>query len=425
MKKIKLSKEELSWSLYDWACSAFTLMLSTVIPIYIKNMGASIGLSNAQTTSQWALTQSIATLFVALLAPVLGAMADYRGRKKRFFLFFLALAIAAGSVMTLSNTYYVLLLTCMLCCVGYAGTNIFYDAFLVDVTTDERMDHISSFGYAIGYIGSCIPFIISIVLIFFCDTFGMTTVFATKVALFLNMAWWLLFSLPLIKNVKQRYGLERLPGQKIVRSAFANNLQTFKKIVKDRPIGLFLLSYFFYIDGVDTIIKMSTSFGKDVGIDDTNLLLALLLTQIIAFPAVLIFSKLVKRFSSKKIISFSILVYMGVCIFAFFMHHAWQFWVLAVAVALVQGTIQALSRSFFGRLIPSKENSNEYFGFYNIFGKYASIFGTFLMWIFTSITGDSRYGILSIILLFVGAFFIFRKVPDATANSHTQETTVG
>lgn len=422
MAKLKLSKEEMSWALYDWASSAFTMMLSTVIPIYIKNMGEVIQLSPSQTTSQWAITQSVSTLLVALLAPILGALADHKGRKKPMFLCFLVLALVMASVMAFSNTYYVLLITCTIACVGYAGTNIFYDAFLIDVTTDNRMDSVSSFGYAIGYIGSCIPFIASILLISFAGTFGLSTGLATKMALLINVVWWLVFSAPLIINVKQKYGVEKQPGQGVVRAAFAKNLKTFKSICANKSVGLFLLAYFFYIDGVDTIIKMSTSFGKDVGISDTSLLLALLLTQIVAFPAVLVCSKLARRFSSKKIISSSILVYIGICIFGFMLQSAWQFWVLAVAVATVQGTIQALSRSYFGKLIPCKENSNEYFGFYNIFGRYASIFGTALMALFTTLTGNSRVGVLSVALLFIAGFLVFRKVPDVSDVSEPSQS---
>ncbi|WP_312641791.1 MFS transporter [Hydrogenoanaerobacterium sp.] len=413
MEKLKMSKEEISWSLYDWASSAFTMMLSTVIPIYIKNVGDSIHLSAAQTTSQWAITQSLSTLAVALLAPVLGAMADHKGKKKRMFAAFLTLALIMSAVMAFSNTYYVLLITCTIACVGYAGTNIFYDSFLIDVTSDSRMDFVSSFGYAVGYIGSCIPFIISILIINFSDALGITAAFAIKLALIINVLWWFVFSLPLLKNVHQKYGIEKETNENIIMSSFAKIFKTLRSICKNKPVGMFLLAYFFYIDGVDTIIKMSTSFGKDVGISDNSLLLALLATQIIAFPAVLICSKLVKRFSCKKIISFSILMYIGICVFGFFLNYAWQFWVLAIAVAIVQGTIQALSRSYFGKLIPSKENSNEYFGFYNIFGKYASIFGTALMALFTTITGNSRYGVLSVAILFIAGYFIFRKVPEA------------
>ncbi|WP_105203468.1 MFS transporter [Neobittarella massiliensis] len=413
MKKLDLTREELSWSLYDWASSAFTLMLSTVIPIYLKNMGDAAGLRSAQTTSHWAVTQSIATLLVAIMAPVLGAMADRRGKKKLFFCGFLALALLFSCALAGTNSYYLLLVFSLVASIGYAGTNIFYDAFIVDVTSDERMDFISSFGYAIGYIGSCIPFIAGILLINF-TPFGLSATGAVKAALLINVAWWLVFSIPLIKNVRQKYQLrtESQRGENLFLSSFKKTWSTLKVIFQDKTIGLFLLSYFFYIDGVDTIIKMSTSFGKDVGIGDNSLLLALLMTQIIAFPAVLICAKLVRRFSSKKIILTAILVYIGITVFGFVMQHAWQFWVLAVFVAVVQGTIQALSRSYFGKLIPNKENANEYFGFYNIFGKYASIFGTALMALFTTLTGSSRYGVLSVALLFIAGFFLFLKVPD-------------
>ena len=188
-------------------------------------------------------------------------------------------------------------------------------------------------------------------------------------------------------------------------------LQTAKKIWGNRNMRLFLLAYFFYIDGVDTIITMSTSFGTDVGIDSTQMIVALLVTQVVAFPSVIICSKIADRFSSHAVIMFSLVLYVGICIFGFFLESAWQFWVLAVAVAIVQGTIQALSRSFFGRLITDKEHSNEYFGFYNILGRYAAVLGPMLMAVFTIITGQSRWGVLSIAALFIIALAIFRFVP--------------
>ncbi len=409
MNKQRLTKQEICWSLYDVANSAYILLLTAVIPIYMKSVGAAAGYSNSETTSHWGVIQAAGTFVVALLAPVLGAMADYQGRKKRFFAFFFGLSIVSMFAMIFVDNYFVLLVINLITSLGYAGANNFYDAFLVDVTTDDRMDYVSSFGYAVGYIGSCIPFIVCILLILL-QPFGLSGTMPVKISLGITAVWWLVFTIPMLRVVKQKYGLTD-PPKKLVRSSICSVWKTFRKILKDKKIGLFLLAYFFYIDGVDTIIRMSTSFGADVGIAESQLVLALLVTQIVAFPAVLVCAKLVNRFSSRNIILFSIAVYVGICVFGFFLSTAWQFWVLAIAVAVVQGTIQALSRSYFGKLIP-KEANNEYFGFYNILGKYATILGPLLMALFTTLTGNSRYGVLSIAVLFVAGFVTFCFVPD-------------
>ncbi len=414
MKKLKLTKEEVSWSLYDVANSAFSMMLTAMIPPYVATIGQSLGRSAADTSSEWAFIQSGATLAVALLSPILGVLADRRGKKKKFFASFFVLAITMFFAMVFIDNYFVLLAVNLLAGIGYAGANIFYDAFLIDVTADERMDFISSLGYAVGYIGSCIPFIISILLYMF-TPFGLDVMSAVKVGMFINAVWWLVFTIPMMKHVKQRYYTKEIQGN-VLSTAFCKLRGTLKHIVKDKRVGLFLLAYFFYIDGVDTIIKLSTSYGQSVGLDTTAMIVALLVTQLVAFPAVLLFAKISNLFSTKKVLLVSVATYVGICIFGYFLEQEWQFWVLAIAVGLVQGTIQALSRSYFGKLIP-KENNNEYFGFYNIFGKYATIIGPILMGVFTKITGDSRYGVLSIILLFIAGFVTLLFVPDIDSSN--------
>lgn len=413
MGKLKLTKEEWYWSLYDIGNSAYILMLTAIIPPYIATIGQElIGLTAAKTSSQWAFTQSIATMIIALLSPVLGVMADKKGKKKLLFTIFLTMGIAMFFVMVFIDNYYILLIINILSGIGYAGANVFYDAFLVDVTDDERMDYVSSMGYALGYIGSCIPFIISILLYSF-TPFGLSVINAIKVGIFINSVWWVVFTLPMLKKVKQKYYSN--DNQNSIVSACKKLWHTIKLISKNRSIGIFLLAYFFYIDGVDTIIKLSTTYGQSVGLDTTAMILALLVTQIVAFPAVLLFAKIANRFSTKKVLLFCVAVYMFICIFGFFLNTEWQFWILAVAVGLVQGTIQALSRSYYGRIIP-KENNNEYFGFYNIFGKYATIIGPLLMGVFTTITGNSRYGVLSILILFIAGFLLLLKIPDLEKN---------
>lgn len=413
MGKLKLTKEEWYWSLYDIGNSAYILMLTAIIPPYIATIGQElIGLTAAKTSSQWAFTQSIATMIIALLSPVLGVMADKKGKKKLLFTIFLTMGITMFFVMVFIDNYYILLIINILSGIGYAGANVFYDAFLVDVTDDERMDYVSSMGYALGYIGSCIPFIISILLYSF-TPFGLSVINAIKVGIFINSVWWVVFTLPMLKKVKQKYYSN--DNQNSIVSACKKLWHTIKLISKNKSIGIFLLAYFFYIDGVDTIIKLSTTYGQSVGLDTTAMILALLVTQIVAFPAVLLFAKIANRFSTKKVLLFCVAVYMFICIFGFFLNTEWQFWILAVAVGLVQGTIQALSRSYYGRIIP-KENNNEYFGFYNIFGKYATIIGPLLMGVFTTITGNSRYGVLSILILFIAGFLLLLKIPDLEKN---------
>ncbi len=411
-KKQGLSAAELSWSLYDVANSAYILLVTAVIPIYLKSVGQAAGYDTFQVTTHWGIIQSAGTFVVALLSPVLGAMADYSGKKKRLFNLFLLLGLVSMFAMAVSDNYAFLLGANLLAALGYAGANNFYDAFLVDVTDDSRMDYISSLGYALGYVGSCIPFIASIVLILL-DPFHMGGSLPVKVSFVITGGWWLLFSLPMEKFVRQRFHRGAAP-RGYVRQSLKGVLQTLRDICRERQVALFLLAYFFYIDGVDTIIKMSTSFGADVGVPDDQMILALLVTQLVAFPAVLVMARLVKRFSAKGILLFSIAIYMGICVFGYFLSTAWQFWVLAICVAIVQGTIQALSRSYFGRLVP-KERSNEYFGFYNILGKYATILGPLLMAVITAVTGSSRGGVLSIALLFVVGFAVLWRVEELPA----------
>lgn len=409
--KWKLTREEWSWSLYDCANSAYTMMLTAMVPPYIATIGQEFAaLSSDQTTANWSFTQSGATLVVALLAPFLGVLADRKGKKKIFFACFFVLAAVMFLASAFVTDYYVLLALNLVAGIGYAGANIFYDAFLIDVTQDERMDFISSFGYALGYLGSCVPFIASI-LLYMMTPFGLDAMSAVRVGIFINAVWWIVFTIPMMRRVHQKYYNDALQG-KVISSALKQVGHTCKLIVKNRNIGLFLLAYFFYIDGVDTIIKLSTTYGQAVGLDTTGMIIALLVTQLVAFPAVLVFARVSKRFSTKRVLLICIVTYIGVCVFGYFLATDWQFWIMAVVVGIVQGTIQALSRSYFGKLVP-KENNNEYFGFYNIFGKYATVIGPALMGLVTLLTGNERYGVLSIAMLFIVGFVALLFVPNA------------
>ena len=405
MEKQKMTKEEKSWILYDVANSAFIMTLTATIPIYFRALATEADISATHATSIWGTCTSIAILILALLSPILGALADYQNMKKRIFVIFLAIGIGGGIAFTIAPNWITFLLFFIVSRIGYTACNVFYDAMLVDVTTDERMDQISSFGYAFGYIGSCIPFIAGIILILV-KPFGLTTLLATQISFVITIVWWFLLTIPLLKNVKQTHYLR--PKKNIVKHSFRRLYVTFMKLKKNKRLLYYILGYFFYIDGVYTIISMATSYGGEVGIDSTQMILALLLTQIVAFPCAIWSGKLAERFGSIRIIKIFILIYCGICFYGFLLDSALDFWILAVLVGMCQGGIQALSRSYFGKLIPKKESS-EYFGFFDIFGKFADFFGPLIISLCALIFHSSSYGVLALIVLFLIGFILIRK----------------
>lgn len=415
----KLNKEEKSWVMYDWANSAYSMTItSTVLPIYFKLVAEKGGIAQSTSTAIWGYTISISTLLVAILAPILGSIADYKGNKKRFFNVFFILGIMATLFLILvpEDDPILLLIIYTLTVIGFSGANIFYDAFLVDVTTENRMDYISSMGYGLGYIGSTIPFILSITVIILTQN-GILSIgisLACKISFLITALWWAVFAIPLLKNVKQNYYLDR--ENKMVVNSFKRLFNTFKEIKGHKPIFLFLIAYFFYIDGVHTIISMATTYGTDLGISMTSLLVILLITQFVAFPFTIIYGKLSEMFGAKKLIYAGIITYTLICCYAYFIKTTFDFWILAMAVGSAQGGIQAISRSYFAKLVP-KEKSSEFFGFYSIFGKFAAILGPFLVGIVTQITGKTNNGILSLIMLFFLGFIVMIQVPNIESNN--------
>jgi UMF1 family MFS transporter len=398
----KLSREERSWVTYDWANSAYSIVITTAIfPLFYQSITPP-----EIYVSTWGYANSLASLFVAVLAPVLGTIADYWGRKKKFFLtFFLIGVVTTISLVLVGDGQWLLGLTLYVgSVIGFSGANLFYDSFLVDVTTEERMDWISTAGFGFGYIGSVIPFVIGIALVLMADTIGLTTMTATRITFLMTGLWWLVFGIPLVRNVSQKYGIE--PEAHPIRDSFRRLGRTLKHIRSYKPVFIFLIAYFFYIDGVDTIIRMATPIALSMGIESNTLLVVLLAIQIVAFPFALLYGRLAGRFGAYRMLFVGIAVYVGVVIIAFFIPSIDEmgtrivlFWVLSMMVASSQGGIQALSRSVYGKLIP-KEKSAEFFGFYNIFGKFAAIMGPFLVAFFTQITGQERFGVLSILILF-------------------------
>ncbi|MBO0601749.1 MFS transporter [Sporosarcina sp. E16_3] len=410
----KYSKEENSWIFYDWANSAYSIIITTaVFPLYYKAVATDAGVSMSNSTAYLGYTVAIATFILAMIGPLLGTIADYEGLKKKFFQFFFLMGTAATLSLAFvpNGNWLWLLIIYTITAVGFHGANIFYDAFLVDVTPEERMNKISARGFGLGYIGSTIPFIISIAIILLADrgVIPLTTSTASRIAFVITAIWWFMFTIPMVKNVHQIHGIKREPNMLV--SSFRRLGGTFKEIRKYRTVFLFLLAYFFYIDGVGTIISMSTAYGSDLGISATNLLIILFVTQVVAAPFAILYGKLAQKFTGKKMLYVGICVYIIVCIYAFFMKTTMDFWVLAMLVATSQGGIQALSRSYFARLVP-KEKSNEFFGFYNIFGKFASVMGPLLVGVTAQLTGSSAYGVFSLVILFIIGIIILSRVPE-------------
>ena len=415
-QKSKLTREEKSWIMYDWANSVYaTIMMAAVFPIYFTTVADAAGQSGDY---WWGIGTSAAMIIVALLAPIVGAMSDFIGYRKKLFSLFLALGVGFTLASAIYENWVFLLCGYAISHIGFSGSCLVYDSFLAEVTTPERMDKISGYGFAFGYIGgSTIPFLISIALITFGERIGISSSMAIKISVALTAIWWAVFTIPFLMNVRQRYGVEKPESRTAIGAAFSAIIQTAKKIINDKRILFFIIAYFFYIDGVGTVINMSTSYGATLGLDTTNMILALLVTQIVAVPCSIFFSYLSRRFGSLKMIRAAVCMYLLICIIGFIMGFGLEegyfgvetavklFWMLAVMVGSVQGGIQAISRSYYAQMIPP-EHSGEFFGFFDIFGKFAAVLGPLIYSVIKGITGRSSFSILSIVALFLIALII-------------------
>lgn len=408
---MKLTKQEKSWILYDCGNSAYSIAITTAL------LPAIYGMFDGVSTMNLGYFNSIASIIVAILSPILGTIADYKDKKKRFFLFFFLVGIiftaSLAFVSPSSGMWQLLIIFYILTVVGFAGANIFYDSFLVDVTSDERMDKVSTRGFAYGYISSVIPFGISLGVILF---LGLDKAIGYQLGFMITALWWGLLTIPMIKHVKQKHYIE--PEPKPVLQSFKRLLTTFRNIKQHKVVFVFLIAYFLYIDGVDTIIKMVVPYATSIlgtdSLDMFTLLGILLIIQIIAFPCAIIYGNLAKKYSARTMIIVGIITYIIACISAFFISSVWHIFILGAMIGSAQGGIQALSRSYYAKIIP-KKNSNEFFGFYNVFGKFAAIIGPAVMALTTTLTGNARYSILAIIPLFIAGFFVFITLPkDAT-----------
>ena len=376
MNKLKLTKTEKSWVLYDIGNSAFILLVATLLPIYFNSLAKQAGVSESDYLAYWGYAGSVATILVAIIGPLCGTLADRKGYKKPLFVGAMLVGALACLGLGAAWSWLSFLVIFVIARVGYSSSLVFYDAMLPEITTPERMDRVSTSGYAFGYIGSCIPFALCLVLALGYESFGISQVTALIIGFAITGIWWIACALPLLKRYKQT------AYQPPVKGAFLQTFhqlwQTIKEAKKQKHIFLYLIAFFFFIDGVYTIIDMATAYGTSLGLDTTGLLLALLVTQIVAFPFSILFGRLSGKFDTGLLLKICILCYTGIALFAVFLTSLVQFWILAVLVGMFQGGIQALSRSYLGKIIPADE-SGKYYGLMDIFGKGASFVGTTLV----------------------------------------------
>jgi len=420
-EKFKLTKLERSWILYDVGNSAFTLLVSTLLPIYFNALATSAGVDENMYLSYWGYAGSIATILVAFIGPICGTLSDRRGFKKPIFLLCVALGVLGCAALGLAKGWLLFLGIFILAKVGFNGSLVFYDAMLPEITTEGRMDNVSSLGYAWGYIGSVIPFVLCLVLVLAGGSFGLDQTTAMIIAFLITAAWWAIFTLPLTRRYKQQAYVE--PGIHPFADAFRQIAQTFRKAKEQKHVFMYLLAFFFFINGVYTIIDMATAYGTDLGLDTTGLLLALLLTQIVAFPCAIAFGKFSANHDSGKLIKICILCYTGITLFAVFLVAQWQFWLLATLVGMFQGAIQALSRSYLGKIVAA-EHSGEFYGLMDICGKGASFLGMALVGFINQITADvqvnlfglqlqnSNLAVSTLVILFIIGYIFFCKADN-------------
>ena len=417
-QNMKLTALERSWILYDIGNSAFILLVSTLIPIYFNALAAAGNLDENLYLSYWGYAGSLATILVAIIGPICGALAD-RNKKKFLFSLCLGLGVAGCTLLGFCPGWLAFLAVFVVARVGYSSSLVFYDSMLPEITDEKRMDRVSSMGYAFGYIGSVIPFIVCLVLVLGCGAFGMSQSSAMSLSFLLTALWWLGCSVPLLKGYRQT-AFVSAQGRSPIGESFRQLGRTIRDARKQPHIFLYLVAFFFFIDGVYTIIDMATAYGAALGLDTTGLLLALLLTQFVAFPFSILFGRLSARYDTGLLIKVCIGAYTGITLFAVFLVSQWQFWVLAVLVGMFQGGIQALSRSYLGKIIPA-ERSGEYYGLMDICGKGASFVGMTVVSVLSQVGAgvtvevfgitlqNENLAVSSLIVLFALGFGLFCK----------------
>ena len=417
-QKFKMTPLERSWVLYDVGNSAFTLLVSTLLPIYFNALATSAGVNEDMYLSYWGYAGSIATILVAIIGPICGTLSDRKGYKKPLFLLCVALGVLGCMALGMAHSWLVFLGIFILGKVGFNGSLVFYDSMLPEITTQDRIDNVSTQGYAWGYIGSVVPFVACLALVLAGESFGIDQTTAMVLSFIITALWWAVFTVPLTRRYKQTAFVER--GAHPIRDTFRQIGNTVKKARQQKHIFVYLLAFFFFINGVYTIIDMATAYGTDLGLDTTGLLLALLLTQIVAFPCAIIFGRLSANHDSAKLMKLCIVCYTCITLFAVFLVTQWQFWLLATLVGMFQGAIQALSRSYLGKIVPA-EQSGEFYGLMDICGKGASFFGMALVGFINQITAglevnvfglklqNANIAVSVLVVLFIIGYWLFCK----------------
>ncbi|NBJ69120.1 MULTISPECIES: MFS transporter [Clostridia] len=405
-------KTTLSWVLYDFGNSAFaTTVMAAILPVFYYDVAA-VGANQELAASFWGYSQSIAVLIVAILAPILGAISDYSAAKKKFLRFFAYMGMIASILLAFigEGDYIFASLLLIVGTVGFSGGNVFYDAFLPEIAKGKEIDKVSAAGFAWGYIGGGILLAINILMILKHDWFGIPNATAASQIAFVTVGvWWFIFSLPLFRNIQEEKKYREKRDRSYVAIGFSRVSSTFKDLKHYKQLLIFLLAFWLYNDGISTIIKMATIYGRDIGIDGNSLIIALLITQFVGIPCTFFFGWLAKKITAKKALVLSLYVYTGIVLLGYFMSSALHFYLLAICVGIVQGGAQSLSRSIYGRMVPEHKHA-EFFGFYGISSKFAAIFGPFLFGLVGQLTGSSRNGIISLLVFFIGGIILLKFV---------------
>ena len=409
-------REKFSWSLYDWANSVFaTTVLAGFFPLFFKSFWAG-DLDDATSTALLGTVSSVAGLIIVLIAPILGAMADLSRNKKLFLLIFALLGIISTSTLFfISYGFWEWSLIIFgLSIIGFSGANIFYDSLLIDVSSDEDRNYVSSMGYALGYLGGGILFLINVLMYLYPSYFNLNSQTEGILYSFLSVAlWWFVFSMPLFLFVNQKKINDIADFKNPFKQSFIRVLNTFREIKKYKPVLIFLIAYWFYIDAIDTIVRMAVAYGTDLGFDSSKLIIALIFTQFIGFPATFAYGYLAEKFGLFNMLVVGILIYILICIYSLFITSATDFFILAGLVGLVQGGVQSVSRTIFSRLIP-QDKATEFFGFYNLIGKSAVVVGPALVGWMAYIFDNPKAGIISLLLLFIPGIIILFYVPKTS-----------
>lgn len=400
-----------AWTMYDWGNSAFaTTIMAAVLPVYYTGVAAA-GLAPNVATAYWGYTSSIGALIAAIISPILGAMADFKGSKKKYLAIFMAIGVTATALMFFIRTGDWRLASVLFIFgqIGFSGSLVFYDALLPHIADPDEMDIVSSRGYAMGYIGGGILLAINLGMIMF--TPDSMTEIMTRWSFVTVAVWWLVFTIPLLRYVSEpeRKILKGEENSRPVQASFKRLGKTFSEIKKYRDLSMFLLAFWIYSNGIGTIIVMATAYGNELGFSSTTLIGTLLMVQFLAAPFSILFGKLSDKLGTKRAIYLSLVIYSFIAILGFFLYHEWQFWVLGALVATVQGGSQALSRSLIGRMMP-KSKSAEFYSFFSVFEKFASILGPALFGLVSQLMGHSRMAIVSLLVFFIGGMLILRKV---------------